>query len=68
MRNERAGLRQLPLDPDMVQMCKDKVKKEYRKYIVINEDHEWLLTGWRGRVLAAFSTWKADDDRSGLVE
>ncbi|XP_066334350.1 scarecrow-like protein 34 [Miscanthus floridulus] len=68
VRSERAGLRQLPLDPDMVQMCKDKVKKEYRKYIVINEDHEWLLTGWKGRVLAAFSTWTADDDRSGLVE
>ncbi|XP_066334602.1 scarecrow-like protein 34 [Miscanthus floridulus] len=35
MRSERAGLRQLPLDPDLVQMCKDKVKKEYRKNIVI---------------------------------
>ena len=46
----------------------DKVKEEYHKYIVINEDHEWLLTGWKGRVLSAFSTWTADDVRSGLSE
>jgi hypothetical protein len=49
-------------------MFKDKVKEEYHKYIVINEDHEWLLTGWKGRVLSAFSTWTADAVRSGLSE
>jgi hypothetical protein len=32
VRSKRAGLRQLPLDPNIVQMFKDKVKKEYRKY------------------------------------
>lgn len=68
VRSKRAGLRQLPLDPNIVQMFKDKVKEEYHKYIVINEDHEWLLTGWKGRVLSAFSTWTADDVRSGLSE
>jgi hypothetical protein len=66
VRSERAGLRQLPLNPDIVQTYKDKVKKEYRKHIVINEDQEWLLTGWKGRVMSAFSTWTADDDTSGL--
>ncbi|XP_066340524.1 scarecrow-like protein 9 [Miscanthus floridulus] len=66
VRSERAGLRQLPLNPDIVQTYKDKVKKEYRKHIVINEDQEWLLTGWKGRVISAFSTWTADDDTSGL--
>jgi len=66
VRCERAGLRQLPLDPDIVRASKDKVNKECRKYIVINEDHGWLLKGWKGRVLAAISTWMAEDDRSDL--
>ncbi|CAD6252577.1 unnamed protein product [Miscanthus lutarioriparius] len=48
VRCERAGLRQLPLDLDIVQASKDKVNKEYRKYFVINEDHGWLLKGWKG--------------------
>jgi hypothetical protein len=65
-RCERAGLRQLPLDLDIVQASKDKVNKEYRKYFVINEDHGWLLQGWKGQVLSAISTWTAGDDRSDL--
>ena len=54
VRSERAGLRQLPLNPDIVQTYKDKVKKEYRKHIVINEDQKSLLTGCKGRVISAY--------------
>ncbi|CAL4985782.1 unnamed protein product [Urochloa decumbens] len=61
-RSQRAGLRQLPLDPEIVQMLKDKVKKEYHKSFMIDEDQRWLLQGWKGRVLYALSTWTADDD------
>jgi hypothetical protein len=60
-RNRRAGLRQLPLDPEIVEALKDKVKKEYHKCFVISEDQRWLLQGWKGRVLFAISTWMADD-------
>ena len=56
-RNERAGLRQLPLDPDVVLMLKDQVKSRYHKHFMISEDHCWLLQGWKGRVLYAHSTW-----------
>jgi hypothetical protein len=61
VRNQRAGLRQLPLDPDIVLMLKDIVKKDYHKHFTINEDHRWLLQGWKGRVLCALTTWAADD-------
>ncbi|XP_037427292.1 scarecrow-like protein 33 [Triticum dicoccoides] len=66
-RNQRAGLRQLALDPDLVQFLKDMVKKQYHKHFVINEDHQWLLQGWKGRVLYAISTWVSDDASSTQV-
>jgi hypothetical protein len=59
--NQRAGLRQLPLDPHIVRMLKDIVKNEYHKHFTIDEDHRWLLQGWKGRVLCAHATWAADD-------
>jgi hypothetical protein len=60
-RNQRAGLRQLPLDPDIVLMLKDIVMNEYHKHFTVNEDHRWLLHGWKGKVLCAHATWAADD-------
>ncbi|CAM0874242.1 unnamed protein product [Alopecurus aequalis] len=59
--NHRAGLKQLPLDPDIVQILKDQVKEQYHRHFVVNEDGQWLLLGWKGRVLYALSTWAADD-------
>ncbi|XBH58616.1 hypothetical protein VPH35_080023 [Triticum aestivum] len=60
VRNQRAGLRQLPLDKQTVKMARDMVKNEYHKDFVIDEDHQWLLQGWKGRILLAHSTWEAD--------
>ena len=68
IRKQRAGLRQLPLDPDIVQMLKAKVKKQYNKHFMINEDHQWLLQGWKGRMLYALSTWVADNGSSSQVK
>ncbi|XP_048527143.1 scarecrow-like protein 9 [Triticum urartu] len=64
VRNQRAGLRQLPLDSETVKMARDMVKNEYHKDFVINEDHQWLLQGWKGRILLAHSTWEADGGSS----
>nr|CAB3492305.1 unnamed protein product [Digitaria exilis] len=61
VRNRRAGLRQLPLDPDVVKSVKEKVREQYHKDFVIDVDHQWLLEGWKGRILYAMSTWAADD-------
>ena len=61
VRNHRAGLRQLPLDPDVVKDVREKVREHYHKDFVIDVDHQWLLEGWKGRILYAMSTWVADD-------
>ncbi|CAO2180604.1 unnamed protein product [Urochloa humidicola] len=60
-RSRRAGLRQLPLCPYIVQGLRDKVKKYYHKEFVIDVDREWVLQGWKGRILYAMSIWTADD-------
>ncbi|KAF8776676.1 hypothetical protein HU200_003404 [Digitaria exilis] len=57
VRNQRAGLKQLPLNPEVVQAVRDKVKNCYHKDFVIDVDHHWLLQGWKGRILYAISTW-----------
>ncbi|KAL6907976.1 hypothetical protein ACP4OV_002146 [Aristida adscensionis] len=59
-RIQRAGLRQLPLDPDIVQRLKDR-SKECDMHFLIDKDDQWLLSGWKGRVLFTMSTWTADD-------
>ncbi|CAO2145249.1 unnamed protein product [Urochloa humidicola] len=66
VRNRRAGLRQLPLDPDVVKAVREKVREQYHKDFVIDVDHQWLLEGWKGRILYAMSTWVADDAISEL--
>jgi hypothetical protein len=62
VRNQRAGLKQLPLNPDVVQVVRGKVTGCYHKDFVIDIDHNWLLQGWKGRILYAISTWVANDD------
>jgi hypothetical protein len=59
VRNQRAGLKQQPLNPDVVQVVRNKVKDCYHKDFVIDVDHRWLLQGWKGRILYAISTWVA---------
>jgi hypothetical protein len=61
VRNQRAGLKQQPLNPDVVQIVRSKVKDCYHKDFVIDIDHHWLLQGWKGRILYAISTWVAND-------
>lgn len=58
-RNQRAGLRQLPLNPQVVRLVLDKVRDKYHKDFVVDEDQRWLLHRWKGRVLYALSTWVA---------
>jgi len=64
MRNQRAGLRQLPLKTSIVEIVKDMVMKHHHKDFLIFQDGQWLLQGWRGRVHFAHSTWVAADAAS----
>ncbi|CAL4982441.1 unnamed protein product [Urochloa decumbens] len=61
VRNQRAGLRQLPLKPRIVKELKEKVKKGHHNDFLISEDGQWLLQGWAGQILFAHSTWVAED-------
>ncbi|CAK9139160.1 unnamed protein product [Ilex paraguariensis] len=58
IRNVRARFRQLPLDQEIVKDVRGKVKSHYHKDFVVDEDGNWMLQGWRGRVIYALSCWK----------
>lgn len=59
VRNLRAGFRQLPLNQEIRRKAKDRMKSCYHKDFVIDEDGQWMLQGWKGRIVYALSTWKA---------
>ncbi|PUZ38067.1 hypothetical protein GQ55_9G167300 [Panicum hallii var. hallii] len=63
-RNMKAGLEQLPLNPDIVKVTRDIVG-QYHKDCVVGEDDQWLLLGWKGRILKAISTWKPNESYDG---
>ncbi|KAJ0548923.1 putative transcription factor GRAS family [Helianthus annuus] len=57
-RNVRAGFKQVPLYRDKVEEVKSKVRSNYHKDFLVDEDGKWILQGWKGRVLFACSLWK----------
>lgn len=57
VRNMRAGFKPLPLDEEIMSMARNRVKSSYNKDFVVDEDGEWLLLGWKGRILYALSSW-----------
>ncbi|KAK6943648.1 Transcription factor GRAS [Dillenia turbinata] len=57
IRNLRAGFKQLPLDREIVQRATNRVRKDYHKDFMIDEDNHWLLQGWKGRIIYALSAW-----------
>ncbi|KAJ3693397.1 hypothetical protein LUZ60_008877 [Juncus effusus] len=56
-RNSRAGLKQLLLDRVILKRIKNKVSEVYHKSFFIDDDKEWLLLGWKGKVMSAISAW-----------
>ncbi|PRQ34139.1 putative transcription factor GRAS family [Rosa chinensis] len=57
IRNMRAGFRQLPLDREVMNKIKDKVKMGYHPSFVVDEDGHWMLHEWKGRILYASACW-----------
>ncbi|KAK4777699.1 hypothetical protein SAY87_017886 [Trapa incisa] len=57
IRNTRAGLKQLPLDPVIIKKLKLKLKEGYHEDFVLDVDGGWMLQGWKGRILYASSCW-----------
>ncbi|KAJ9146672.1 hypothetical protein P3X46_028908 [Hevea brasiliensis] len=57
VRATRAGFKQLPLDQEVIAKCRDKLKTWYHTDFVIDQDSNWMLQGWKGRIFYASSCW-----------
>ncbi|XP_019458161.1 PREDICTED: scarecrow-like protein 14 [Lupinus angustifolius] len=59
VRNTRAGFKQIPLDKELMTKFKGKIRKWYQhdKDFVFDEDNNWMLQGWKGRILYASTAW-----------
>ncbi|CAH9075060.1 unnamed protein product [Cuscuta epithymum] len=55
--NTRAGLKPMPIRPELVKELKEMVRAGYHKEFLYVEDGHWLLQGWKGRVLCCNSCW-----------
>lgn len=58
VRNQIAGFKQLALDQDIVKEVKTKVKMFYHADFLVDEDSNWMLQGWKGRIMYALSVWE----------
>ncbi|KAK3016400.1 hypothetical protein RJ639_007047 [Escallonia herrerae] len=59
VRNLRAGFMQLAFDRGLMKRAVEKVRTSYHKDFMIDEDSQWLLQGWKGRIIYALSCWKS---------
>jgi len=53
----RAGFRQLPLEKELMQNLKLKIENGYDKNFDVDQNGNWLLQGWKGRIVYASSLW-----------
>ncbi|CAJ2678869.1 unnamed protein product [Trifolium pratense] len=56
VRNTRAGFKQLPLKSKLMDKFRTKLS-QYHKDFVFDEDNNWMLQGWKGRILYASTCW-----------
>ncbi|KAK7390535.1 hypothetical protein VNO78_25843 [Psophocarpus tetragonolobus] len=54
----RAGFVQQSFARETVKMAMEKVRGSYHKDFVIDEDSQWLLQGWKGRIIFSLSCWR----------
>ncbi|XP_027158482.1 scarecrow-like protein 14 [Coffea eugenioides] len=57
VRHTRAGFKPLPLNQELLEKLRGKVKGGYHKDFVFDEDGSWMLQGWKGRILYSSSCW-----------
>ncbi|CAK9185314.1 unnamed protein product [Ilex paraguariensis] len=58
VRHLRAGFTQIPFDREIMELATYKVRSSYHKDFVIDVDGQWMLQGWKGRIIYALSCWK----------
>ncbi|KAJ3690508.1 hypothetical protein LUZ61_019672 [Rhynchospora tenuis] len=57
-RNLAAGFEQLPLNPAIIKRIKNRVSAVFNNSFYVEDDRQWLLFGWKGRIINAISTWR----------
>ncbi|KAJ3676397.1 hypothetical protein LUZ60_003809 [Juncus effusus] len=58
VRNLTAGFEPVSMEPDIVKMCSKKMRIFNDRRFFIEENGNWMLQGWKGRVTYALSIWK----------
>ncbi|CAH9073163.1 unnamed protein product [Cuscuta europaea] len=58
VRTVRAGFKPLVLDPDIMLRMGKKIKAGYHEDFMLGKDGNWMLQGWKGRILYACSFWE----------
>ncbi|ESQ42410.1 hypothetical protein EUTSA_v10013016mg [Eutrema salsugineum] len=54
----RAGFKPATISKRIMKEAREIVRKNYHKDFLIDSDNHWMLQGWKGRVIYAFSCWK----------
>ncbi|PKI48700.1 hypothetical protein CRG98_030917 [Punica granatum] len=57
VRHTRAGFKQLPLDQEFMSKLRHKLKAWYHKEFMLDQDRNWMLFGWRDRIIFATTCW-----------
>ncbi|XP_061368442.1 scarecrow-like protein 14 [Gastrolobium bilobum] len=57
VRNTRAGFKHLPLNEELMAKLRTKFKEWYHRDFVFDVDNNWMLQGWKGRILYASTCW-----------
>ncbi|KAI4373457.1 hypothetical protein MLD38_011582 [Melastoma candidum] len=57
VRHLRAGFKPFPLDQRIMTYLRSNIYRWYHKDFIIDEDKNWMLLGWRGRIMNISSCW-----------
>ncbi|TKY67363.1 Scarecrow protein 14 [Spatholobus suberectus] len=57
VRGRRAGFKQLPLNKELMAKFKTKLRGGYHRDFVFDEDNNWMIQGWKGRIFNASTCW-----------
>ncbi|KAI3678300.1 hypothetical protein L6452_37587 [Arctium lappa] len=57
-RNERTGFMPVPMNREIMKEVRAKVKIGFHKDFMVDDDGNWMVQGWKGRVIYAISSWK----------
>eukprot|EP00252_Welwitschia_mirabilis_P025278 TRINITY_DN7821_c0_g1_i1.p1 TRINITY_DN7821_c0_g1~~TRINITY_DN7821_c0_g1_i1.p1 ORF type:complete len:791 (-),score=146.94 TRINITY_DN7821_c0_g1_i1:553-2925(-) len=56
-RTQRAGFAQLPLNRNILSRVRERVSQYYHKDFAVDQDNQWMLLGWKGRIVYALGTF-----------